>query len=243
MTRPGPEAVFEALDCTWPSLALTACGPFRLRNGDGGGKRVSAATTDRAAAPDDIAQANRAMRALGQTPLYMIRDGNDALDELLDAESYATIDPTVLYLAPAQDLARTYPITTIIPAWPPLAIQSEIWAEGGIDASRIRVMERAVDPKVSLLGRIDDTPSATAFVAAHNDIAMLHALEVRPGNRCHGMGEILVRSAAHWAVEHGTRWLALAVTRANGAANALYAKLGMTPLAGYHYRQASEAAP
>ena len=240
MTPLGPEAVFDALEATWPARAVENCGPFRIRNGDGGGKRVSAATTDSAALPDDVDQANRAMQALGQAPLYMIREGNDALDALLGTQGYDRLDPTVLYLAPAENLARTYPITTIIPAWPPLAIQGEIWAAGGVDANRLRVMERAADPKVSILGRIADTPSATAFVAAHEGIAMLHALEVRPANRRQGMGEILLRAAAQWALEQGAQWLALAVTRANRAANALYAKLGMSPLAGYHYRQALE---
>ncbi len=240
MNTPSPEAVFTALDATWPALSCARSGPFRLRKGDGGGKRVSAATAQDVVNDADIDCASDAMRALGQTPLFMIRDGEQALDTLLESRGFFAVDPTAIYIAPAQNLARSYPITTIIPSWPPLAVQHEIWQAGGVDAARLRVMNRASDPKTSILGRADDTPGATIFVAASGDMAMFHALEVAPGIRRHGLGETLVRAAAHWAVDQGATWLALAVTRANKAANALYSKLGMVPVASYHYRRATE---
>jgi len=46
--------------------------------GQGGGKRVSAATM---AGPNaDVGQAEAAMRAMDQRPIFMIRDGDDTLD-------------------------------------------------------------------------------------------------------------------------------------------------------------------
>jgi GNAT superfamily N-acetyltransferase len=45
-----------------------------------------------------------------------------------------------------------------------------------------------------------------------------------------------MRAAARWAEGNGATTLALAVTRANSAANALYASLGMVAAGHYHYR-------
>lgn len=242
MTTPPPEAVFAALDATWPPLSQARSGPFQVRNGDGGGKRVSASVAHGPVHDTDIDLADAAMRNHGQTPLYMIRDRDQALDDILEKRGYAITDPTVIYAARTGDIARTFPITTIIPAWPPLAIQAEIWAAGGVDANRVRVMERAIRPKTTILGRTRDTPGGTVFVAVHDEIAMLHALEVRPQERKKGLGETLVRAAAHWAALQGAAWLTLAVTRANAAANALYVRIGMSPVAGYHYRLAPQVA-
>ena len=53
------------------------------------------------------------------------------------------------------------------------------------------------------------------------------------------MGRGATIDAAQWGLTQGATRFALACTEANTAANALYAGLGMTPVAGYHYRQKS----
>ena len=145
--------------------------------------------------------------------------------------------PPVIYCVAAQEIAQTYPITAVIPAWPPLAIQREIWRAGGVNSKRVGVMERAAPLKTSFLARIGDTPAATVFAATSGGIAMVHALEVRPSQRRLGLGDRLVRASAHWATRQGSEWLALAVTIKNTAANALYTKIGMEQVTGYHYRR------
>ena len=65
---------------------------------------------------------------------------------------------------------------------------------------------------------------------------MLHALEVAAPLRRAGLGRIMTRAAADWARRQGAETLALAVTDANVAANALYRDLGMQPVWHYHYR-------
>ncbi len=67
---------------------------------------------------------------------------------------------------------------------------------------------------------------------------MLHALEVRPSERRLGLGEMLIRAAAHWAIGQGATWVTRAVTKTNAAANALYDRLGMSVVTQYHYRRA-----
>lgn len=238
MTSPSASDLFTALGTTWPAARVIKIGPWQLREGLGGGKRVSSAFAISRPAESDIQSAIAESQSFGQPALFMIRDSDSDLDHWLDQKGFGVSDPTALYLAKASDLAQSYPMTTIIPAWPPLAIQREIWAGGGVNNARIAVMNRAEDPKTSLIVRIDDTPSATVFLAKTGAIAMLHALEVQPENRRRGAGEIAVRAAAKWGVDQGADWLALAVTKANVAANALYQKLGMSPVASYHYRRA-----
>lgn len=242
MTPPTPSKLYSALAATWPAARVIDARPWAIRDGSGGGQRVSSALAQSAVTENDIETAVTAMQAVGQPALFMIRDDDTDLDRWLDARGFDVLDSSQIYVARARDLAQSYPITTIIPAWPPLAIQLEIWAIGGVGDARVAVMNRAGVPKTSLVTRIKDSPAATVFLAQTGSITMLHALEVGPNHRRRGVGEITVRAAAKWAVDQGSDWLALAVTHANSAANALYRKLGMAPVAGYHYRRASGSA-
>lgn len=240
MTLPSPARLFQALDATWPAARIHAIGPWRLRQGDGGGQRVSAATAEGSAGPGDIAAAEQEMRGLGQRPLFLVKDGDIDLDAELDARGYTVGDPTVIYLAETADIAAELPITSAMPSWPPLAIQLELWASAGIGPARIAVMERCSCRKTALLGRSGDVPAGTAFVAADGEIAMVHAVEVDPSLRRKSVGRRMMQASATWARAQGARWICLAVTRANAPANALYGGLGMHRATAYHYRRFPE---
>jgi len=232
--------LFAALEATWPAAATSACGPFTIRDGKGGGSRVSAATATGPATEAEIDAAEAAMTALGQAPLFQIRPADAALDAQLAARGYVVKDPTRIYAAPIDKVAEAdkgaRDVKTIH-GWGPLAFMLEMWAEGGIGPDRIAVMERASEPKTGLLGRMTNTPGGTAFVSCDREVAMIHALEVRKTSRRGGMGRVATIDAAIWAREHGATTFALACTEANSAANALYAGLGMDDMGGYHYRQ------
>lgn len=241
---PGGPALFSAIDATWPAAERRACGPFVLRDGRGGGNRVGAATATGPATRAEALRAAEAMRAAGQPPLFMIRGGlaqDAALDVLLAAEGYALRDPTRIWLAPVAALAtRRPPPVTAFEVWPPLAVQAEIWAAGGIGPERRAVMERAPDPRTTILGRMDEAPGGTAFVACAGPVAMLHALQIVPALRRRGLAAHLMRAAAFWARDRGASHLAVLVTQANAAASALYASLGMEVVGQYHYRSEPE---
>ena len=240
MSLPDVSRLHEVCDATWPAAARREVEGWIVRTGAGGGKRVSAATI----APGvpngtlpDIARAERAMRALGQVPLFMVRQGEDALDEALQARGYGLCDPVRLYACPVSLLsAKPVARMSAFVIWPPLAIQRDIWASGGIGAARVAVMERAAVPRTSVLARARDRAAGTAYVGIERKIAMLHAIEVVPEQRRQGVGLNILRAAAHWAQENGARHLSLIVTDANVAANGLYLKAGMTVVGKYHYR-------
>lgn len=238
---PAAETLFAVLAATWPPAAMRARGPWLLREGAGGGKRVSAASAEGSINPDDIPTAEQEMRALGQAPLFMLRPesrpGDAVLDEALAARGYMRSEPTLIYAAPARRLLpEPLPVMQVMSIWPPLAIQRELWAEEGIGPERLSVMERATDPHVALMARQSDRVAGTGFIATHQGIAMLHAVVVTAALRRRGAARNLTRGAAEWAMAQGADWLTLAVTEANQPARLLYTGLGMEPVARYHYR-------
>ncbi len=240
---PRPSALFSALEFSWPAAARRNLDGWNIREGQGGGKRVSAATLARADAPDmpDIRTAEEEMSRLGQHPLFMIRPGETALDRSLEERGYSVVDPVDFYAGSSQELAVGEPVgPDAVFGDLPLAIQTRIWDEGGIGASRLAVMKRVQGERSWILGRAHDRPAGTVFVAIHDGIAMVHALHVRPQFRRNGMGRQLMAAAAGWSARRSARVLALAVTQANGTACALYSSLGMTRAGNYHYRMGPE---
>lgn len=235
-TAPASPSVPEVLEATWPAAAIHRAGPWAVREGRGGGKRVSAATAEGPVAAGDLAALVAAQAELGQEPVVMVREGESALDRLLEEAGYAVIDPVVAYAAPVGRLCGTVPPLAAFTLWPDLAIQREIWAAGHIGPGRIAVMERAAGPKTTLFARVDERPAGAGFVAIHRGTAMLHALEVLNTMRRKGAGLAMLRTAANWAEAEGASRLSLVVTRANAGARALYASLGMEVVGQYHYR-------
>ena len=234
---PDVQTLYAVTEATWPPASATRAGPWTLRDGAGGGKRVSAATAEGAWGEDDVPAAETAMQLMGQDALFMLRDGETALDNALAARGYEVIDPVNLWVCPVETLTHVpVPRVTAFAIWEPLAIMHDIWAKGGIGSERIAVMERAVGPKTGILGRIADKPAGAAFCAMHDAIAMVHAVEIASDHRRKGLGVWIMRQAAHWAQAQGASWMSVLCTQANVAANGLYASLGMQVVGQYHYR-------
>jgi len=231
--------VLDALSQTWPPARHWSIGPFTLRDGAGGGKRVSAASLQAPICPatDEIAAVERDMRARGQAPLFSLTPEQTAFDTALATRGYKMVDPTRVYQAPVAPFAdHTIPPVTVFEIWEPLAIMSEIWDAGGVGPARRAVMHRVTGPKTALFGRIENKPAGAGFVAANGSVAMLHALEVRAAHRRKGLARWMIIAAAHWAARNGCSTLTLLVTEQNHPANALYRAMGFQDAPGYHYR-------
>lgn len=228
----------QQLEATWPPAAMRQVGPWLIRDGQGGGQRVSAASAAGVWTDQDIPAAEAAMQALGQSPLFVIWPEEMTLDAALAARGYHKHDPVVIYEASCPALAEPPPAPlTTFPHWPPLGIARALWAEGGIGQARLQVMERVAGPKTVILGRIGDRAAGVAFVAATGDCAALHALDVSPPLRRQGSAHNILRAAAAWAQQNGASRLILLVTEANTPARHLYASLGLRVVGHYHYRK------
>ncbi|MEM7296124.1 MAG: GNAT family N-acetyltransferase [Pseudomonadota bacterium] len=238
MTPPGPGEIFAALEASWPPQERVSCGPFVLRRDESTSQRTLAATQSAEHFTDsDIDTAETQMRAWGQTPLFQIRPEHGTLDTALAARGYQKADPSLLYLEVTSKLVGDLPSARAWPVWPPLACQREIWAQGGLDPGRIAVMERAAEPRVSILGRTGDSPAGATFLGALGSIAMLHAVEVDASMRRRGVARQMMVAAANWCAENGIDWLSLIVTEANRAAIAFYERAGFVRVGSYHYRK------
>lgn len=241
MVLPDARQLYAVIDGSWPASVKQAVGPWTIRLDGQGGSRVSAATAEQPVTPADLPAAEDAMRDVGQTPLFMIREDDDALDALLDARGYIIKDPVNMYAAPVSAIAtqRPPPVTTF-EVWPPLAAQVEIWAAGGIGAGRLAVMGRARHPKTTIFGRANDRPAGTGFIGTAGNCAMIHALEIAVPDRRQGLARHMTQAAAFWAQAQGLAFLTLVTTQANIGANALYSSLGMALVGQYHYRTLPE---
>lgn len=232
--------LYEVCDQTWPAARRFDQGAWTLREGLGGGKRVSAATALGQVDAADIDTAETAMRRLEQTPLFMIRDGDAALDGILEARGYRVVDPVVIYTLPIERLTDVpIPRVTAFNIWEPLAIMHEIWAQGGVGPARIQVMERARE-KTAILSRWNEKPAGVAFAALHDGICMVHAVEVLAHQRRQGVAGWMMRRAAFWAQSRGATQMAVLCVVQNAGANALYRAMGFTEQGRYHYRQSPE---
>ncbi|MEM9715673.1 MAG: GNAT family N-acetyltransferase [Pseudomonadota bacterium] len=208
---------FAIIDATWPAAAYHKVGDWIIREGQGGGKRVSAASGS-----GDIGQAEDAQRDLGQDLLFMITPDDMALDTELDTRGYVIIDPVVV-------LAKALPKPGLgTPSDKPTEDTLQIWEAGGIGAARRAVMDRAIGPKT-----IIQTDGGCGFVACHDDVAMIHALEVAEVQRGQGIGAKLEQQARAWAP---TRKIAALTVKANAASRGLFKKAGYCEVSRYHYR-------
>lgn len=234
---PDTPRLIDVCEATWPPASRRRVGAWTIRDGQGGGQRVSAATEAWPVTDADLPAAEAAMRDLGQECLFQVRPGEGKLDTLLKEHGYRQRDPVNLWAVEVEKLsAEPIPRATAYTMWPPLEKVREIWEDGGVGAARQAVMERADCTKTAVLARAGDYPGGAAYVGIHEGIAMVHALHVLPAQRRKGVGTTLMRAAAKWARMQGADVLSLIVTQANHEANALYAGLGMTVVGHYHYR-------
>jgi len=239
--QPTTQDLFDAMDTTWAPFATHDAGPFLLREGRGGGQRVSAASLSGDGFESfDIDKAADEMAKLGQQSLFQVRPEQNRLDEALASRGYSIVDPVTLYVAKTVELAKLPQRPESLLSGPiALEMMARIWARGGISRERIDVMDRVKTAKRYMLLRFDNHAAGAGFVAKDGDIAMLHALEVAPIARRQGIGNTATAFAGQWAAEQGATWLALATVKDNAAACALYENMGFVAVTSYHYRRAS----
>ncbi|MDO5630716.1 MAG: GNAT family N-acetyltransferase [Paracoccus sp. (in: a-proteobacteria)] len=231
-------ALRDAFETTWPAAEYAVAGGFTVGRGRGGGGRVGSARVTGAWTGDDITAAIAIQRNWDQPPQFRVAEG-DLLAEALAERGLRRHTPTAILAAPVSALTTaSIPAVTTFTVWPPMAIQREIWSAGNIGPTRQAVMDRAPTPKTSILGRTDDRAAGAAFVAVASGVVMVHAVEVVPGLRRKGLAGWMMRQAAIWGADHGADRIALAVSRGNTGAVALYERLGFQAAGGYAYWQA-----
>jgi GNAT superfamily N-acetyltransferase len=237
MTLKNNSSIFETIDLTWPAKEFLELPEWKLRKSIKGGKRVSAVTAIGKSGIPAIQFVENTLEEWCQDKLFMIKAGENSLDEALKERGYCIVDPTNIWSISAEALSmQKIPPVTAFSIFPPLAIQREIWTANGIDASRIEIMDRVKTPKTTIFGRINAKPAASAFVAVSNKIAMVHALIVDHKFQRQGMGKRVMQKVGVWAHQQGAESVVVLCTKQNQSANNFYKILGMKVIGEYHYR-------
>ncbi len=221
---------FEAIDATWPAAAYQHIEGWLLRNGQGGGKRVSAASQIERDA--DIGVAVRHFEHRGETPLFMLTAGEDELDAELASLGFKVIDPVVVLSRKLEE--PTGDITSQQHQEVTKTAQT-IWIAGGISFPRFNVMMRAAEPRV-ILTLADQ---AVAFASISNGLCMVHAVEVLETARGKKLGTRVMQDAMIWAARHDADEIAVLTVKENAPALGLYRSMGFGEVASYHYRIAT----
>ena len=173
MTLPDIAAIYDVIESTWPAAAVHKAGPWQIREGAGGGQRVSATTALGPITPHDIAMAEEEMLALGQPKLFMVRQGEDELDQMLAAAGYAIHDPVNAYVAPLSTFEDKHPpLVCALLAWEPLAIMldSNIRSAKNMSAilnkvaEKIRVAAKNKDQADIFSGEVTPQPTINEAV-------------------------------------------------------------------------------
>lgn len=238
MNLPSATALMTALEESWPAASVRKVEGWQIREGQGGGQRVSAASPHISGSVPDIETAEKAMEELGQSPLFRLTEADAALDHALHQRGYELNDATQIYAGALAGRRRDVRWDNeVFHAWPMLALQKTCWQHGGIGPARLAVMDRVEGPKTTFLARSDQALGGVAFAAISGDIAMVHALHVEPDQRRKAVASKILAAVGDWAQDMGARYLALAATKENFAANALYVNIMLTPVVAYHYRR------
>ena len=231
------ELFWRASDICWPPIQKKTVGPWVIREGGGGGSRVSSTTPIGDCSRKDISLAEREMHGLGQSNVFQIRRKDKELDLLLSKKGYSLVDRTVIYKCNIAEIScLSVPSVTTFDIWPPLNMMKIIWDKGGITDGRLSVMRRCKVKKTTILGRIENKAAGCAFVSQSNGISIIQSLFVLPKYSRKGLARHVIIEAAKWGEKEGSSYLALMVGKHNKRARSLYDGLGMKVLESYHYR-------
>lgn len=232
-----PNSFWAASEICWPPLNKKNIGPWVIREGEGGGNRVSSTTANDFFTKEDIFIAENHMQLLNQKNIFHIREKDLELDNILERLGYSLVDKTVVYgLKIAKMSSPCVPPMTAFNIWPPLRIMKDIWEIGGTTDSRISVMERCKVRKTAILGRIENKAAGCAFISEYKGIAILQALFVLPSYRRKGLARFLISESVKWVSYADSAYLALMTDKYNKEARGLYDSLGMKIIDKYHYR-------
>lgn len=168
-----------------------------------------------------------------------------ALDELLAARGYESIDPTEVLHRPLAT-GEFDPVVTfsVVPVASFLATYANLHEPPDIDERAARTaseLHRAILRAIrseTMFGSIVEDGEAVAcgMAVVERELVGLFDIVVHPRCRRRGHGRALVESLLCRAVERGARTAYLQVLSDNAAARSLYTALGFEPLYDYRYR-------
>jgi GNAT superfamily N-acetyltransferase len=227
----------QVLKDTWPPTKIINLDSWTIRISDGAGKRASAISLEGIWEEASFKRLKNLLKELDKSEIFIVYQSDSLFEKELNKRNYQVFDKSCVFEIAVAELIKTdAPPVTMFSIWPTLQIQKELWNSNGIGWQRQAVMERATKPKTSILGRWNDNPVASAFVAKSGNVAFLHALVVDQNFRRQGVAQALMQHAGQWADNHNCARLMVVTTEANSAATSFYTSLEFQLVNKYHYR-------
>ena len=173
----------------------------------------------------------------------------EALDEALAARGWTLYNPTQVLTADVEVTLRTLPER---PDLPPVTIEdtpADDWigayhfrGGGGLPQVGRAILTGSRQPGFAVVRAGGTAGAVLAIGRASVDDGWVGvtAVEVDPGHRRRGLAGHVLRELLRWAAERAATSAYLQVAEENGAALALYQRLGFAPHHRYHYRLAPD---
>ena len=227
----------KLLEKTWPPQKVIYFTDWTIRISDGAGKRASAISLEGSWEEASFKKLKNFLKELGKSEIFMIYEPDSLFENELDKLNYQIVDKSCVFEIAVPELIKNKPPPiSMFSIWPPLNIQKVLWNSNGVGWQRQAIMDRASQPKTSILGRWSDNPVASAFVVKSGNVGFLHALVVDQNFRRQGVARALMQHAGQWANKHNCKRLMVVTTEANTAATSLYTSLEFQLVNKYHYR-------
>jgi ribosomal protein S18 acetylase RimI-like enzyme len=226
-----------------PAQRVAFDGSFVVRSFLGGTGRANAASSLWPADDRDLAARVARIEARYEAQDLPVRFRSMPLDppglaEMLSARGYVTRDETIIFVVPAEDIARADADVVVLPAPDANWMAVTATAEHQVPARRAE-KERAVGmmmvPAAWLTLHEASKPVACLSVVADGELAGFFDLAVVPEARRRGLSARITRAAAHWARAQGARWIWAQVAANNQASCAAQQSLGMREAYRYVY--------
>ncbi|MBM3587660.1 MAG: GNAT family N-acetyltransferase [Alphaproteobacteria bacterium] len=226
-----------------PAQRVAFDGSFVVRSFLGGTGRANAASSLSPADDPDLAARVARIEARYEAQGLPVRFRSVPLDPpgfatMLSARGYVTTDETIIFVVPAEDIARADADVRVLQAPDADWMAVTATAEHQVPARRVE-KERAVSmtmvPAAWLVLHEAGKPVACISAVADGALAGFFDLAVVPEARRRGLSARITRAAAHWAQAHGARWIWAQVAASNQASCAAQQSLGMREAYRYVY--------
>jgi GNAT superfamily N-acetyltransferase len=226
-----------------PAPRQAFIGPFVLKGFLGGTGRANAASALDPAPLAELAgtveRVEAAYAHMGLPCRFRLTPLDPAgLHPFLLARGYAEKDETVVLAGPIAGIAA--PDAAVrdeggpSDAWMGLVATAEYQLPAR-QAEKLRNPELLAVPGAWLVLREDGMDAACLFAVADGPYCGFFDLATRPEFRRRGLGERLIRAAAHWARTRGATLLWAQVAAANGPSLALQRRVGLIEVYRYRY--------
>ncbi|MCA3350229.1 MAG: GNAT family N-acetyltransferase [Roseomonas sp.] len=226
-----------------PAQRVAFDGSFVVRSFLGGTGRANAASSLSPSDDPELGTRVARIEARYEAQGLPVRFRSVPLDPpglaaMLSARGYVTKDETIIFVVPADDIARADMDARVLPAPDADWMAVTATAEHQVPARRAE-KERAVGmmmvPAAWLVLHEAGKPVACISAVADGDLAGFFDLAVVPEARRRGLSARITRAAAHWAKAQGARWIWAQVAASNQASCAAQQSLGMREAYRYVY--------